>query len=191
MPKTIINYDNTIIYKIVCNDLNITDCYVGHTTNFIKRKQQHKDACSNPNNKSYIFRMYQEMRKNGGWDEWVMIEVEKYPCNDRNEATARERHWYEQLNSSLNRATPGRTRAERVAANLDLIIEKRKEYYRSNAIEIKEKKKQYRENNKEIIKAKKTEKITCICGSEIAAGYKHEHIKTMKHKQYLESIENI
>ena len=34
-------YANTIIYKIVCNDLNITDCYVGNTTKFTNRKSPH------------------------------------------------------------------------------------------------------------------------------------------------------
>jgi hypothetical protein len=38
MPKQPINYENTIIYKIVCNNLNINDCYVGHTTDFTRRK---------------------------------------------------------------------------------------------------------------------------------------------------------
>ncbi len=38
MPKKIIDFSKTIIYKIVCNDLNITDVYVGRTTNFINRK---------------------------------------------------------------------------------------------------------------------------------------------------------
>ena len=31
MPKKIIDYSKTIIYKIVCNDLTITEVYVGHT----------------------------------------------------------------------------------------------------------------------------------------------------------------
>ena len=35
MPKTIINYKNTILYKIVCKDLSIHDLYVGHTTDLI------------------------------------------------------------------------------------------------------------------------------------------------------------
>ena len=45
MPKTKINYENAIIYKIVCNDLNIKDLYVGHTTDFIRRKYDHKKRC--------------------------------------------------------------------------------------------------------------------------------------------------
>ena len=35
MPKSNCDYSRTVIYKIVCNDLSITDCYVGHTTEFI------------------------------------------------------------------------------------------------------------------------------------------------------------
>ena len=42
MPKNNINYSNTIIYKIVCNDLNIKDLYRGSTTDFHNRKSNHK-----------------------------------------------------------------------------------------------------------------------------------------------------
>ena len=45
MPKTEIDYSKSVIYKIVCDDLNVKDCYVGSTTNFIKRKRHHKEAC--------------------------------------------------------------------------------------------------------------------------------------------------
>ena len=38
MPKINCEYSKTVIYKIVCNDINITDCYIGHTTAFSKRK---------------------------------------------------------------------------------------------------------------------------------------------------------
>ena len=42
MPKENIDYSNTIIYKIRCKDINVSDIYIGHTTNFVKRKNQHK-----------------------------------------------------------------------------------------------------------------------------------------------------
>ena len=45
MPKTILDYGKTIIYKIVCKELTIKDCYVGHTTDMTKRKHAHKFAC--------------------------------------------------------------------------------------------------------------------------------------------------
>ena len=40
MPRKELNYDKTYFYKIVCKDLNIKDCYVGHTLNF-KTESQH------------------------------------------------------------------------------------------------------------------------------------------------------
>ena len=64
MPKKLIDYSKTIIYKIVCNDLTITEVYVGHTTNFIKRKAPHKYNCNNPNSKSYNFKIYNIIRNN-------------------------------------------------------------------------------------------------------------------------------
>ena len=47
MPKDIIDYSNTIINKITCNDETVSDMYIGHTTNFTKRKYQHKTLCNN------------------------------------------------------------------------------------------------------------------------------------------------
>ncbi len=105
MPKNVIDYQNTIIYKIVCNDLSITDCYVGHTTDFMSRKHRHKYRCYNENDGGY-FKIYKTIRDNGGWDNWTMVEIEKYPCADKREACARERYHYEKLNSSLNTNIP-------------------------------------------------------------------------------------
>ena len=45
MPRLPIDYANTVIYKIVCNDLSITELYVGHTTDFIRRKWSHRNNC--------------------------------------------------------------------------------------------------------------------------------------------------
>ena len=91
MPRIPINYQNTIIYKIVCNDLNIKDLYVGHTTDFKRRKSEHKLNCNNQKSEKYNMKIYKVIRNNQGWDNWSMIEIEKYPCNDSKEATARER----------------------------------------------------------------------------------------------------
>jgi hypothetical protein len=113
MPKKIIDYSKTIIDKIVCNDLYITDVYVGHTTNFIKRKAQHKYNCNNIDGKSYNFKIYNTIRNNGGFENWSMIEIEKFQdCNDINEASARERYWYELLHANLNTNCPGRNKAK-------------------------------------------------------------------------------
>ena len=106
MPRNEINYQNTIIYKIVCNDLNVNDLYVGSTTEFTKRKYKHKFNCLNSKIDNCKFKVYDFIRDHGNWDNWSMIEVEKYPCNDGNEARSRERYWIETLKATLNERTP-------------------------------------------------------------------------------------
>ena len=104
MPRKDIDYSKCVIYKIVCNDLNINELYIGSTTEFIKRKYTHKYNTNNDNTKD--FKVYEFIRNNGGWDNWSMIEIEKYPCRDGQEARARERYWREQTNSTLNFRVP-------------------------------------------------------------------------------------
>jgi hypothetical protein len=103
MPKNSIDYSNTIIYKIYCKDECITDIYVGHTTNFIQRKSSHKVAC---NNKKNDFKIYKIIRENGGWDNWNMIEIATYNCNDSTEARIKENEHYNQLKATLNSFPP-------------------------------------------------------------------------------------
>jgi hypothetical protein len=103
MPKDIIDYSNTIIYKIYCIDDTIVDTYVGHTTNFYVRKYQHKNACNNLKN---VLKIYKIIRENGGWDNWNMIEIAKYNCNDSTEARIKEQLHYEELKSTLNSCPP-------------------------------------------------------------------------------------
>ena len=109
MPKHSINYQNTIIYKICCNDLDIHYTYVGHTTDFIKRKYHHKYTCNNKNNNNsnaYNVKVYQTIRENGGWENRSMIKLENYSCDDSQESKKRERYWYDKLNADLNMITP-------------------------------------------------------------------------------------
>jgi DNA repair exonuclease SbcCD ATPase subunit len=151
MPRLPINYKKTIIYKIVCNDLEITDLYVGHTTNFTDRKRGHKNACSNENSKSYNLKVYKMIRENNGWNNWSMIEIEKYSCNDINEATARERYYYEELNAKLNTYVPNRNRKEWKEDHKDHVLEQDKQYYEQNKEKIKEYHNQYKELNRDKI----------------------------------------
>ena len=39
---TMVNYENSVIYKIVCRDLSIKNNYIGSTTDFRKIKINHK-----------------------------------------------------------------------------------------------------------------------------------------------------
>ena len=215
MPRTPINYQNTIIYKIVCNDLNIKDLYVGHTTDFKRRKNEHKYASHKEDYKSYNAKLYQTIRECGGWDNWSMIEIEKYPCSDTNEATARERYWFELLESKMNSFYPQRSGKEYYEnnkdkikevckkyqeANKDKIHQRSKKYYEENKDRInkqhneyyaknKDKIKEYTERNKDKIKERDQQKIVCECGSVFCRGDKARHYKTKKHKSFIEEKE--
>ena len=103
MPKDNIDYSETIIYNICCKDQNITDIYVGHTTNFIQRRYTHKIACSNNNNN---LKIYTIIRANGGWENWDMIEIAKYNCKDSTEARIKENEHYQELKAILNSCHP-------------------------------------------------------------------------------------
>jgi hypothetical protein len=152
MPRLPINYSKTIIYKIVCNDLNITDVYVGSTTDFIRRKRVHKSDCNCETSKNYNVKLYKNIRCNGGWDNFTMIEIEKYNCNDSNEAHARERYYYELLNATLNSQVPIRSNKEYYEDNKEQINRTQKKYYENNKELIKQYKKKYYEDNKETSK---------------------------------------
>jgi hypothetical protein len=151
MPKVAINYNNVVIYKIVCDDLNIKDVYVGHTTNFSKRKISHKSCCNNINGKKYHLNVYQCIRDNQGWDNWSMIEIEKYKCNDKYEAEKRERYYIEDMKATLNKTIPTRTDQEYRMDNKDKILEYKADYRIKNKDKILDAKAQYRINNKDKI----------------------------------------
>ena len=160
MPKLPIDYSKTIIYKIVCNDTNITDCYVGHTTDFTRRKQIHKHYCNKKNSKNYNLKVYKTIRENGDWNNWKMVMIEEISCKNRLEATKRERHCLEVLQANLNMVIPSRTiqeqKKEYYQEHKTDLIEKSKEYYEKHKTEINEKHKEYYEKNRtEIIEKTK------------------------------------
>ena len=165
MPKTNINYANIIMYKIVCKDLNITEIYVGSTSNFRIRKNSHKSRCCDENNVKHNMKIYTKIRLNGGWDNWEMLEIEKYPCNDGNEAHAREKVLILQLNSKLNTVIPQNDRHDYI--------------------------KLYLEINKEKIAEKRKIKVICSCGAIIQHGNKTHHEKTQKHINYINTLTTI
>ena len=105
MPKVDIDYSNTIIYKITCKDTNIKDVYVGHTTNFVQRKHAHKQSCNNLKNTSPC-KLYQVIRSNGGWKNWIMEIVGFFNCNDHYEARKKEQEYFNLLNANLNSIEP-------------------------------------------------------------------------------------
>jgi len=185
MPRTAVDYSKTIIYKIVCNDLNVKDVYVGGTSNFRIRKNKHKSCCTTKK----TYKIYQIIRDNGGWENWTMLEIEKFPCKDKNESRTRERYWCEQLKSTLNTIVPigkdEEKRKEYLTKYKAEHAEEIKEYHANNYIENKEeidaRNKQYREENEEKEKLRQ-------------AKYREEHAEEIKKKNadfYIENKEEI
>jgi hypothetical protein len=103
MPKLIIDYSNTIIYKICCKNESINELYVGHTTNFVQRKSQHKQGSYDVSNKC---KLYETIRNNGGWDNWNMEIIDFKNCENSYEARKIEQYYFETLNATLNSVTP-------------------------------------------------------------------------------------
>lgn len=97
MPKQNINYENSIIYKITCKDANCKDVYVGQTSDIVRRKYAHKQACQKKN----MF-LYQVIAENGGWDNWNMEVVEKYLAKSKQDILDREQYWINHLEANLN-----------------------------------------------------------------------------------------
>jgi predicted GIY-YIG superfamily endonuclease len=159
-------YDNSVIYMIKCKDENIKDCYVGSTTNFKKRKRQHKCSCNNPNDKGYNYKVYKFIREHGGFDNWDFEIIVQQKCNDKQELYKIERWFIELYETTLNQSVPGK-----------FIREDHKQYN-----------KQYRKDNKEELNEKRKIKITCECGSTVRKYDIMRHKKSIKHINYYKKL---
>jgi len=196
MPKKPTDFSRCVIYKIICND-DENFLYVGSTTDFIKRKCQHKSNCNNENDMSkFNLKLYKTIREKGGWDNFIMLEIEKFPeCVDRRDAERREQKWIDELKSNLNMVKSFQTeeqlkehKKQYYEQNAVQLLEQKKQYYEQNAEQIREKRKQYYEQNAEQIREKAKQKFTCDCGSIYIISYKSTHNKTAKHIAYETTI---
>jgi len=142
-------YNNTVIYKIVCLDSTITDVYVGSTTDFRNREYVHKSDCYNENKRNYNLKIYTTIRANGGLDNWEMIIIESFPCENYEQQRERERYWYDIIQPSMNMCRPLQTEEDDKECD--------KKYYEKNRKKFKEYQKKYHEKNREKILNQKRE----------------------------------
>ena len=209
MPQKPINYDNTMFYKLVCKDLNIGECYVGHTTDFKRRKHEHKIHCNNDMAKGYHRYVYNYIRSNGGWDNWDLILIENRKCDNKLDALKKEREHIEILHATLNKVIPTRTDQEYKIQNKlckethkdkikekmqhyrdehkDKIKEQNKIYKDEHKDKIKEQMQHYRENNKDAIKEYRKQICVCSCGASYTFMHKARHEKSNKHLNHINS----
>lgn len=211
-----VNYSQSTIYKLCCRDPSVTDIYVGSTTNFTRRKAEHKARCNNEAGKDYHYNVYRYIREYGGWSNWDMVEVERYCATDKIDLHTRERYWLEELGATLNKSIPLRSGAEYYTVNKEKIAERRAQYYIENKKKIREQHSQYRaenkekileqmaqyytENkekilernakyraeNKEKIREQRAMKVECECGSSFRKSDILRHRRSHKHQKWVE-----
>jgi len=187
-------YSNGKIYKIISE--NSEKYYIGSTTQPLsKRFSDHKSNYKMFQNGKYdncsSFNVVKE-------ENCKIILIEEYPCENKNQLESRERYWIEQFkNNIVNKVIPTRTDKEYYNDNKDKAKEYRdghkqetkqynQKYYEEQKDKIKEKTKNYRLNNLDIIKQKQKIKHNCDCGGKYTNSGKSEHIKTTRHKLFLE-----
>ena len=187
------------IYKLVCDDVEIKECYVGSTTNMKVRKACHKRCCNTLSNKNFNNYLYQFIRENGGFQNWDMIQIEEFQFNNRRELDTKERYWLEQLNATLNRQIPTRTNKEWYIDNKEKYLGLCKEYRNNNPETIKKWReinkerlikhdKEYYTINKEKILEKQKQLIECDCGATIRKGNLLRHNKKSKKHIFYEKF---
>jgi hypothetical protein len=198
-----VNYQDAKIYKLV----GYGKTYYGSTTQALnQRKGGHKRKLNC---------MSKEIFKLG--DDVDIVLVESYPCNNKEELHQRERYYIEN-NECINKKIPLRTINEWRKENKDKIKDDGKKYYEDNKDKIKDYQKEYYNNNLDLVKGKlkeyrektkdkrkdydneyrkkniekiklrNNEKKECECGEYYTRANKARHLKTSKHKKYIENI---
>ena len=179
MPKKEIDYSKSIIYKIVCKDPEVKECYVGSTTDLTRRRQGHKNTCNNVNDKRSDLYVYRFIRENGGFDNWEVVKIEDYPCENREDLHKRERYNLETLKASLNTVIPSRKEKEQ-----------KKEYYLKNRDKFIEYTRKHQKQFYEKAKKHLKEKVMCDCGGKYTYWNLKQHQRTKKHQKWLNNQEN-
>ena len=216
MPRKDIDYSKTVIYKITHKDPNNCFIYIGQTTNFIKRKNAHKSASKNENNKLHLSKLYKTINENGGWDMFEILPIEQFPCKNSLEATIRERYWFDFHQANLNTNVPTRSNDEmyiltkdrrqtyyrenkevkltnikqRYIEKRDVILQQKQIYYRTNKETITERNKKYVEANKEKIR-ERMKKYYDLNREKLLESKKEYHKKIQKERLEVIRLRNL
>ena len=101
------DYSKTKIYIIKhIFDVDEKNVYIGSTSKWAVRKYQHFRRCNDPNDRGYNNNLYKFIRRCGGFNNFIMKEIEVFPCKNQYESGIRERFWIEKYNCKLNMKKP-------------------------------------------------------------------------------------
>ena len=165
------NYLHTVIYKIEHKE-NKELVYVGSTTNFTRRKGEHKSSLKNEKDTNHNYKLYVIIRENGDWNSFEMLEIKKFPCNNKREAEAEEERCRVELKATMNMRRA--------------IALTQHEYWEANKEKLNNKNKKYREEHKQEINKKRSEKFICECGTICSLRHKARHFNSKKHNDSID-----
>ena len=167
----VVDYSLAKIYKMTSpNGLT----YIGSTCepNLARRLASHKrefNQCQKGRkSKCSSYELIEE-----DYDNIIILLIEKYPCNDKDELRAREGHWIREI-ECVNKRIAGRNRKQYYEENKEIIKEKQKIHHEDNKDKINEKlrtswasmnreeKDKYNEHKRQYRLKKKLEKIALI-----------------------------
>ena len=99
MPRKYADYSNTYVYLLTCKNPKISDAYISQTTNLTQRKYKHKRETLDL---SIQTKLYDSIRKNGGWTNWNCEILEECACNNENHAKERAHFYILKMKPNLN-----------------------------------------------------------------------------------------
>lgn len=188
------DYSNAKIYKIVSNITG--EQYYGSTCKptlamrLARHKEEHKRYI---NGKSKRYYSSFKILETDNYDIVLVEQLIDYKTKDQ--VHQRER-FYIDNNECVNKNRPIITEEEKKQKQKENSINyynynqnKIKDFYRDNQDKIKYNSIQYYKVNKEKINERKYEKIDCECGSIYTRSTHCRHIKSKKHKQFIECQE--
>jgi hypothetical protein len=169
MPRTPKDYSKCAFYRLVCRDITVAECYVGHTTNIVDRRYSHKTRCTNKNDPNFNCFVYRFIRDHGSWDNWQLLVIEQFAVADGIAAALRERHWTEHYNATLNSQVPGQTKAEYRAEHRDEEIQRHAAWKAAHKVHLKT-------------------QHDCACGGKYTTEHQSRHFKSKRHVAYLAAL---
>lgn len=99
MPRKYVDYSKTYVYLLTCKNPEISDAYISHTTNLTQRKYKHKRETLDL---SLQTRLYECIRKNGGWTNWKCTILEECACTNEIQAKERANFYILKMKPNLN-----------------------------------------------------------------------------------------
>ena len=182
------DFTKGLIYTIRTGD----SVYVGSTTNFTRRKYEHKSNIYNENGKKYNEKIYQKVRENNY--EWDMKPYKEYPCGNKTQLEIEEEKVRCELNNTINTncCRTGLSVSDYQTLyriiNQEKNAEYQKQYYTDNKDKIKKNVKNYQDDNRNKISEKNKQKVKCECGCISTRCNLSRHKKSKKHLDCMEKI---